>query len=260
MRITFLGTCSGTEPMPGRKHVAFTVEQDDGVYWFDAGEGSSYTAHLAGIDLLSVQAIFISHSHIDHIGGLPNLIFNMAKLNGRSPAKPAPLDGRVTPVLIPDRSAWDGVTKMLAPTASQVRANVRAEEYGDGEIFDDGVVRVCALHNHHVGAPAAGERWRSFSFRIEADDRVVVYSGDTGNVAELDPLLEGCDMLLMETGHHQVEDVCTFLKQCGKTPRQLVFVHHGRAVLADSEGEGRKAREILGDCVTIAEDGMRLEL
>ena len=60
MHLTFLGTCAGTEPMPDRKHTSFAIEYNGKVYWFDAGAGCSYTAHLLGIDLLSVRAMFFS--------------------------------------------------------------------------------------------------------------------------------------------------------------------------------------------------------
>ena len=51
--------------MPNRRHTSFVIEHRGGVYWFDAGEGCAYTAHLLGVDLLAVQAIFISHVHMD---------------------------------------------------------------------------------------------------------------------------------------------------------------------------------------------------
>ena len=60
MKIYFLGTCAGTEPMPTRRHMSFVIESDQRYYWFDAGEGCSYTGHNLGIDLLAVKSIFIS--------------------------------------------------------------------------------------------------------------------------------------------------------------------------------------------------------
>ena len=45
MKIHFLGTCAGTEPMPGRRHTAMILESGNKFYQFDAGEGCSYTAY-----------------------------------------------------------------------------------------------------------------------------------------------------------------------------------------------------------------------
>lgn len=53
MKITFLGTCSGTEPYPDYRHSSFVIEHNESVFWFDAGESCSYSAYLLGIDFLS---------------------------------------------------------------------------------------------------------------------------------------------------------------------------------------------------------------
>ena len=39
----------------------------------------------------------------------------------------------------------------------------------------------------------------------------------------------------------------------------MLFFHHGRAILKDFEGELAQAREVLGDRVSFAQDGMRVE-
>ena len=261
MKVTFLGTCSGTEPMPDRKHVSFVVEQGENVYWFDAGEGCSRTAHLSGVSLLAVCAIFISHTHLDHIGGLPNLLWTMAKLDRRNEDPSRGLSGKRVELFIPDLSVWRGIHRMLSWRAFPFE--LIAKDYRDGLIYEDGAVGVTALHNRHLGAPEKAENWRSFSFRIEAGNKSVVYSGDVADVRELEPILDGCDLLLIETGHHRVEDICVYLRDSRTRFGQLGFIHHGRAILADSEREAQKARTILardvpGDKVLIAEDGMTL--
>lgn len=43
MKLYFLGTCAGTEPMPDRTHTSFALESGGSIYWFDAGEGCSYS-------------------------------------------------------------------------------------------------------------------------------------------------------------------------------------------------------------------------
>jgi len=249
--------------MPGRRHCSLAVEAGGGLYVFDAGEGCSHTAHTMGIDLLAMRAIFISHPHIDHVGGLANLIWTVQKVAGVRKFRPPEDQGRTIHVWIPSLDVWRGVLGVLGWAEGEFAPGFRvaASEYGDGLIHADGAIRVTALHNGHMGEPAAGEPWRSFSFRIEADGRGVVFSGDVRHVSELEPLIgAGCDLLLMETGHHLPEAVCRHVAEAALPIGRLGFVHHGRAILADATGELAKCRAILGERVLIAEDRMIMAL
>jgi ribonuclease BN (tRNA processing enzyme) len=260
MQLTFLGTCAGTEPMPGRKHTSFVIEHGGKVYWFDAGAGCSYTAHLLGIDLLAVRSIFISHTHMDHIGGLANLLWDIHKLNGRQCDPERRISGKRIDLFIPDLQVWQGMLQVLRGTEGQynIDFDLEASNYQDGPVFTADDFQVSALHNLHLGTPPQGQAWKSYSFCIEAASKRIVFSGDIKDVSELEPLLDDCDLLLVETGHHRVEDICAYARE--KPVKRLGFLHHGRAILADPEGEARKAREIFGDQVLLAEDGMRIDI
>ena len=262
MKITILGSCSGTEPMPGRHHVAFTVEAGGGVYWFDAGEGCAHTAHVMGIDILSIRAIIISHPHGDHTCGLPHLLWTVRKLDGRTDDPARKMAGKTVRVLTPNLGQWQGILAMLGETESRFSRDfcLDATTYEDGSIFDDGVLGVTAQHNLHLGVPAAGEPWQSYSFRIASGAKTLVYSGDVKDIRDFEAILSPCDLLFMETGHHRVEDVCHYLADSGAEFGTLVFIHHGRAILADPQAELRKAQSILGQRVVIADDGMVFDL
>ena len=260
MQLTFLGTCAGTEPIPGRKHTSFVIEYGGKVYWFDAGSGCSYTAHLLGIDLLAVRSIFISHTHMDHIGGLANLLWDIRKLNGLEPDPHRRISGKRIDLFIPDLQVWQGILQILKGTEGHfsIDFDLEATGYADGPVFAAEGLQVSTLHNRHLGVPLQGEPWKSYSFGIEAAGKRVVFSGDIEDVRELQPLLEDCDLLLVETGHHKVEDICAYVRD--QPVKRLGFLHHGRAILADPLGEADKARQIFGDHVFLAEDGMRLDL
>lgn len=261
MKITFLGTCSGTEPMPGFRHVSFVIEHNDKVYWFDAGDNCSYAAHTGSIDLLKTRAVFISHTHMDHIGGLPNLLWNIRKLNTNHCANPTfAFNGKKIDVFMPHDKTFPAIMEMLKHTEGNFEIDFSINEniYDDGVIFEEDGLKVSAFHNNHL-APADG-KWTSFSFLVEANGKSLVYSGDVKSIEDIEHMIRNVDLVLMETGHHLPENICEHLAACDSGFGKLAFVHHGRAILNDFDGELRKARNILGDKVFIATDGMTFEI
>jgi ribonuclease BN (tRNA processing enzyme) len=129
----------------------------------------------------------------------------------------------------------------------------------DGLLFEDEHLRVSALHNTHLRE--TGEHgWHSYSYLIEgkADGIRVVFSGDVQTPTELDPLVgEGCDALIMETGHHKVADVCDYVR--ARPIRQLLLTHHGREILGDPNAARRLLAE-RGVSGHVLEDGDVIEM
>lgn len=253
MNIHFLGTCSGTEPMPARKHTAFAVESNDRFYWFDAGEGCSYTAHLMGLDLLKVKKIVISHPHMDHVGGLGNLFWNIRKLTWVR--KTTTCHGDVD-LYTPRLKTWEGVRMILEETEGNFRTNfgINVTQVEDGMLFDDGIMKVTAYHNHHL-CKCEDDCWRSFTFRIECEGKAVVYSGDVASCDDLNGAVgDGCDALIMETGHHKIMDIHSYWQT--KKIGTVYFNHCGREILNDPEGATVKLKNLFGRRAVMCEDAM----
>lgn len=260
VKVHILGSCSGTEPYADRHHTSVVVETEKGIYWLDAGECCSYTAHLMGIDLLKTRGIFVSHCHMDHVGGLGNLLWNIRKLTWVQKRQPI---SSVIPVFIPYQESYEAVMKLLAHTEDNFQCDYAHEGWPiqDGVLYQgtEDEIRIEAVHNHHL-AHEEGSPWRSFSFNIEVQGKKIFYSGDT-KLEDLEyTVLEETDLLMMETGHHQIKDVCDFLKKCGKRPEKLLFIHHGVKVLKNPDWARQEAKLQWGDNAAIAEDRMIIQL
>lgn len=260
VKIHFLGTCSGTEPMPGMHHCSLVLEVNGALYWFDAGENCAHTAYTSGIDVMKTEALFVSHPHIDHVGGLANLFSCMNKLNNRY-GQTLPNDNTLE-VFFPDAALLAAIrTVAVGSVSGRMRFQLNEHGLRDGVIFEDRHLRVTACHNQHLRE--SGENgWHSFSFLLEAEGRRIVFSGDVREPCELDGLIgDGVDVLIMETGHHKVIDVCCYASSRGVG--KLRFNHHGREII-----EGRAEAEALvaayaeehGFSIRICHDGMTEEL
>ncbi len=257
MRIYILGSCSGTEPEAGRHHTSWVLEHDGSLFWFDAGETCSRTAHLLGLDLLKTRGIFLSHPHMDHVGGLPNLLWTIRKL-GIVRKDGTPFD---LPVFTPSVPQAEAMLAVLRETEGGFAYSFRLalRPVADGALAQFGGMRVDALHNLHLGEAADG-KWRSFSFRISLEGKTIVYSGDVGSIRDLDPWSADCDLLMMESGHHFPPDVCSYLEERNAQIGKILFVHHGCAMLRDPEGMIAECRTKTAIPVEAAFDGMKLEL
>lgn len=82
LRIVFLGTSSAT-PSRTRGLSAVAIVMDDKVVLIDCGEGTQQRLIEAPVRSGAIDVICISHSHGDHLYGLPGLLSTLS-MNGRT--------------------------------------------------------------------------------------------------------------------------------------------------------------------------------
>lgn len=227
-KILFFGTCCGAEPIPGMQHSSFAIENGENYYWFDAGENCSRTAVEMGVNLLKIRSIFISHTHIDHVGGLANLIWSIKKLNIMGYGMPP--EGKVY-VRTPNMESFKATMELLKHSEGSLNWNidVEANRVSEGLMYSDENMTVYAVNNQHIWV-AADEASLSYSYVINVADKKIVYSGDVRKLSELEACIgDGCDVLICETGHHKVADVLQLAKE--KKVGTLLFTHNGREIM-----------------------------
>lgn len=75
--VTLLGT-SALLPLPERAETAATLACAGRSILFDCGEGTQMAARKAGVSLMQVDLIALTHYHGDHIFGLPGLLQSLS--------------------------------------------------------------------------------------------------------------------------------------------------------------------------------------
>ncbi len=250
MKLTTLGTSHG-DPTAASFQSSMLLETGGKFYLFDAGEPVSALLIRRGLHPAMLSAVFLSHMHLDHTGGVPMAVSQAWKHRGLHPE--VRLD-----VYFPEEEA-------AAALAGWLRANKRPALEGGTELHtvrtgiirDDGTIRVKAIPTRHLGdTPGA-----SYSYRIETEGKKVFFSGD------LQPdfsdfaadQADGCDLVFSELTHFPPEKALPVLARL--RIGRLVFTHlHNPWQTPEGRRQIRAATAGFPYPVELAHDGFSLEL
>src|SRR6516225_6002920 len=183
-RLITLGTVAGPPPRPHRAQFSNLLIVNDTLYVVDAGDGVTRRIAKAGFNVRDVGIIFITHHHDDHTAGLGTLM-SVAWDNQRtSPINvygPPPTEALVKAAV--QYYAISAEIRIADGGRSIPIAQIfNGHDIGTGLIYQDPNIKVSAVQNSHFDfhKGSATGKHKSYSYRIEMSDRVIVFTGDTG--------------------------------------------------------------------------------
>ena len=244
MRITVIGGC-GAWPAAGQACSGYLVEQDGFRLLVDPGY-AIVPRLLERITAPEVDAVLVSHGHPDHCADLHPLLRARAFVD--APAPPLPvyaLPGAVDRVLTLDRT---------------VEGAHAVREFDAGERFEVGPFRVDTWQLPHF-LPNAG-------LRLEADGRVLAYTGDTGPSRAVIELARGADLFLAEATYAEEvpADAAAYLSSARQAGEAAARADAGHLLLThlqpgtDPADAQAAARRTYRGGITVARAGLVVEL
>jgi len=190
MRVTLLGT--GTPfPRRGQACACMFVECGADKFLFDCGPGAPQNFTSLEIPFPLVTKVFLTHHHVDHIGGLDHFWIGGWTYGRRTPLRVWGPPGTAAIVEhLKGIYAWDIETRMDAlPPGGNV---IECREYRGGVIYQEGPVKITAFEVVHT-APH-----NTYGFRVDYGKRSFVFSGDTKRCQALIDQARGVDLLIHE--------------------------------------------------------------
>jgi ribonuclease BN (tRNA processing enzyme) len=207
MRVRLLGTGSATNE--ARHQASLLVDGCDGAggaILLDTGSGMEIVRRLiaVGCDPTEVRDIFVSHQHVDHVGGLEPLLLwsvvNTIRQSGHSPRDETRVYAEARVLASIERLFGALATAVPRLFAGRLRWHPAAD--GGSVELGNGVRLTTFLVDHE---PAGGG---AMGCVVVRDGVRLVYSGDTRPSRRLIEAARGADVLIHESGgldEHAVE-------------------------------------------------------
>lgn len=186
MKLHVLG-CGDAFGSGGRLQTCFFVEGSSRRFLVDCGATALVAMRRYGIDPNEIGAIFLTHLHGDHFGGLPFFILDAQLVSRRTAplviAGPPGLRERLTALMEVMFPGSSSAHRRFPLTLVELSPETRAE-IGGVEVTPFPVL-------HPSGAP-------SFALRLECEGKVICYTGDTEWVDALISAGQRADLLIAE--------------------------------------------------------------
>lgn len=198
-----LGTKGGPVPNAERSQPANALIVAGKPWIVDCGDGAMERLAGAGFKPTDVDAVFISHLHLDHVGGLQGLIGLRWMMGADTPLTVygPPGTERLVAAILQSLApslviARDEPMKGLDPARMVKTVVLRG-----GDHIERGDVRISVVRNSHFDNPPGhplDNASQSLSYRFDDRGYAITYTGDTGPSAAVEQLATGSNVLVSE--------------------------------------------------------------
>ena len=245
MKITFFGTSHGR--MQKDRHCSCTlIESGCKKYIIDAGAPVADLLTFYGIPFDSIDSVFITHMHGDHVNGLIGYVDLL--LWAYKDADPL--------LCFPENGSYERMESWLSILHDgKMPKTIRHRIIDKGEFFNDGTITVKAIPNGHL--EQAGRP--SFSFLIREKNKNVLFTGDLKrDLSDIpkEAFDTETDLILCEGAHNRIMQHIDVLKNANT--KMFGFVHVNPA--ANSEEDINQFAEKVKFPVRHFSDGDVIEL
>jgi len=174
MIIHTLGTGHGDSTF-SRFNSSTLYETDDGMlYMIDAGAPADALMRRQGCCIHNLRAVFLTHMHNDHVGGLPEIIKQVDKYPSE---RQIPLS-----VYLPEKGAIPALQGWLYAIhmGKEQRGGVEYLAAEPGELFEDENLQVTAIRTRHLLDVETDSIPCSLAYvlRFKKENRTVLHTGD----------------------------------------------------------------------------------
>ena len=245
-RIVTLGTSHG-DPTYSRFNSSTLLQVNGKSYLIDAGAPVNALMIRKKYRLQEIRAVFITHMHDDHVGGLPGLIKSLAKY---------PVDGQHTDFFMPSQKAIDGLLGWVRVQHRTWREGLMDFRVIAPEmIFEDENIRVTALRTHHLIDEEPAEP--TYGYQIDFNDGFrIVYTGDLRvDFSDFPQIIidEPSDICVCESTHFDLKRDIKVLQKC--PIKKIIFNHVASFYHGEKEQDLINLGNMLSYPAFVAHDG-----